>query len=157
MAEFWGYTPKLYFDDGTGALLVGAVKDIEGPGMNRETVDVASRDAGQLTKRISGMAAAGNITFEIVYDPDLATQNVLSAALTAGTMGTMYLVIDDLPETGWYGRAMVESFKPKAPLEDAFVADVSIVMARAANELNYLTDATTDYMVMAAGATYWIV
>lgn len=156
MAEFFGYTLPLYFDDGNGAQLVGQVRDIDGPGMSLDTVDVGSRDAGQRTKRIAGLTAGGSLTFDLVYDPDLATQTPLTSVLLAGTEGTFYLVIDALMETGWFGVGIVESFKLKTALEGYMGADLSISVARAVNTLNYLTNQSTDYMVDHAG-NYWIV
>lgn len=156
MAEFFAYTTKLYFDPGTGALLIGAVRDIDGPGLSLDMVDVASRDSGQLRKRTAGLAAGGSLTFDIVYDPDLSTQVALSTALTAGTTGTMYLLIDDLTETGWFGEAIVESFKPKTTLEGALGADVGLALVRTVDGIDYLTDASTDYMVD-HDSNYWVV
>ncbi len=156
MAEFWAYTTKLYFNAGSGSLLVGAVRDIDGPAIGLDMVDIGSRDAGKLRKRAAGIATGGTLTFDIVYDPDLSTQAVLSSALTAGTVGTMFLVIDDLLETGWYGQAMVESFKPKAPTEDTLAADVTLTLMRAVDTINYLVDSVGDYMVDDLGS-YWVV
>lgn len=156
MAEFFGYDIQLYWDNGAGAAAVAAVRDIEGPGMTLDMVDVASRDTGALQKRIGGLASAGQVTMDIVYDPDAATHAALTTALANSTEGTLYLVMDALAETGWYGRALVSGFQPQPPLENALTAAVTFDLIAMANTLAYLSDAGTDYMIVASGGGYWV-
>ena len=155
MSELSSYEGKLYWNDGTGPLLIGQVRDIEGPGMSQDMVDVASRDSGKLTAYLGGLRSSGEVTFDIVYDPDLATQSTLAAALLAGTQGTLFLVLRELAESGWHGIAQVASFKPKAPLRDALTADVTFEMVNTIDELWYLGDGDGDYMVDGDG-NYWV-
>lgn len=155
MSELSSYEGKLYWNDGTGPALIGQVRDIEGPGMSQDMVDVASRDSGKLTAYLGGLRSSGEITFDIVYDPDLATQSTLAAALLAGTQGTLFLVLRELAESGWHGIAQVASFKAKAPLRDALTADVTFQMLASADELYYLSDGESNYMVD-GDSNYWI-
>lgn len=140
MAELSSYEGKLYWNPGTGAVLVGQVRDIEGPGMKLDVIDVSSRDGSKRDTYISGLNSVDEVTFDIVYDPDVASQNALSVALLAGTIGRMFLVLRVLGEKGWHGAAVVNGFKPKAPLSGVFTADVSFGLLQNASELRYLSD-----------------
>lgn len=156
MAELSAYEGKLYWDPGTGAVLLGQVRDIDGPGIGQDTVDIASRDSGKLRARLGGLKTGGEVTFEIVYDPDNVTQAALTTALLAGTEGHVYLLLRELTETGWHGCAVVNAFKPKAPLEGALTADVTFGMLAGTDELWYMSDGEgVDYMVDGDG-NYWV-
>jgi hypothetical protein len=155
MSELSAYEGKLYWDTGAGAVLIGQVRDIEGPGMTQDMVDVASRDSGKLTAYLGGLRSSGDVTFEIIYDPDLATQNTLTASLLAGTQGRLFLVLRELTENGWHSGAQVSSFKPKAPLRDGLSADVTFEMLDTISELRYLEDGAGNYMVD-GGNSYWV-
>ena len=154
MAELSSYEGKLYWNDGTGLLLVGQVRDIEGPGVTQDMVDAASRDGGKLETYLGGLRNAGEITFDIVYDPDLATQSTLASSV-AGTQGYVFLVLRELAENGWHGAAQVSGFKPKAPLRGALTADVTIEMVAEVSELWYLGDGDGNYMVD-GDSNYWV-
>lgn len=155
MAELSAYEGKLYWDPGTGAVLLGQVRDIEGPGVAQDAVDVASRDSGKLTAYLGGLRSGGEVSFEIVYDPDDATHGALTAALLAGTEGHLYLLLRELTETGWHGCAVVKAFKPKAPLQGGLAADAVFEMLAGTVHLGYLTDGDGDYMVD-GNSNYWV-
>lgn len=159
MAEFFGGDIKLYLNPGaTTTSLIGAVRDINGPNIDDSVIDVSSRDSGKQRARLSGLRSGGELTFDLVYDPDATTHAALSTALTDGTTCTMFLVIDDLTERGWYGTCIVSAFSPKAPLGDKFAADVTLTMLGAMAETGYLSPAgSTDYIVTASGGDYLIV
>lgn len=159
MAEFHGSDIKLYINPGgTDSSLIAAVRDISGPGMDDSVIDVASRDSGKRRARISGIHSGGDLTFDVVYDPDATTHAALSTALTAGTECTIFLLIDDLTERGWYSSALITGFVPKAPYENAFAADVSVSVLGVVAEIGYLSPAgVTDYIVAASGGDYLIV
>lgn len=126
MAEYFGYDVLLKI----GAVIIGQVRDIEGPGLKMDTVEVTSRDSSKWRRRIAGLKDGGTVTFEIIYDPDLATHANSSGGvpylLLQGTSSAFSLVLPDSTPTTIGFTAFVTSFKPKAPMEGALMADLEL-------------------------------
>lgn len=131
MAEFFGYDALLKIAGTT----IAAVRDIEGPGLKMDTVEVTNRDTSKWRKRIAGLKDGGTVTFEIIYDPDAATHANSSGGvpylLMQGTSAAFTLVLPDSTPTTIAFTAFVTSFKPKAPMENALTADVEMTITGA--------------------------
>ena len=133
MAEYFGYDVLLKIYNGSTYTTVAQVRDLEGPGIKLETIDVSTRDTSKWRKRIAGMKDGGTVTFEIVYDPDLATHGAAIGSgtnvpyyLLEGTSRLFQIVLPDSTPTTIAFTAFVTSFKPKAPMEGALLADIEL-------------------------------
>ena len=109
---------------------IAAIRDIAGPTLALNTVEVSTRDSAW-RKFAATMIDGGEVTFDIVYDPDTATHG--EAALG----GLVYALeqrrreqfklsfADSTPATAtFYG--FVTRFQPKTPMDGAQTADVTL-------------------------------
>jgi predicted secreted protein len=127
MSEYFGYDALLKI----AGVTIGQVRDIEGPGLKMDTVEVTTRDTSKWRKRIAGLKDGGTVTFEIVYDPDTATHANASGGvpylLLQGTSAAFTLVLPDAAAATTIAfTAFVTSFKPKAAMEGALTADLEL-------------------------------
>ena len=73
MAEYFGYDVLLKIYNGSTYTTVAQVRDVEGPGLKRDTVEVTTRDTSKWRKRIAGLKDGGRVTLENFYDPGATT------------------------------------------------------------------------------------
>ena len=138
MARYTGYETVLSVDNtGSGSYVaVAQVRDVTGPTMQQAAVEVTTRDGNKWRQFTGGLRDGGEVTFELVYDPDLATHAAGAAPglvnlLTTGTSRSFRLAFSDTtPATATF-TALVTTFTPKAPLADAMLADCTIKVSGA--------------------------
>lgn len=132
MAEYFGYDTLLKIYNGSTYTTIAQVRDIEGPGLKMDTIEVTSRDTSKWRKRIAGLKDGGTVTFDIVYDPDAVTHDSTTATtglayyMLNGLSRAFQLVLPDVSPQTIAFTAFVTSFKPKAPMEGALTADVEL-------------------------------
>lgn len=109
---------------------IAAVLDIEGPNIEVEQIDFTSRDSNSWKEFVGGLLDGGEVTFDVLYDPDTATHGVsgvgLVALALARTVKNWKLTLSDATPTVWSHAGFIKSFKPKAPMKEALRASVSI-------------------------------
>ena len=132
MAEYFGYDVVLKMN----SVAVAAVRDITGPGIKMDLVEVTTRDSSKWRRRIAGLKDGGTVTFEIVYDPDAATHANASGGvpyhIIQGTSNTFAVEFPTAATAvGLSFTAFVTSFTPKAPLEGAMLADLELTITSA--------------------------
>lgn len=150
MSEYAAYDVQLIWD-GT---VVGQVRDISGPATTADAIDVTTRDGGGEDEYIGGLKDGGEVTFDVIYDPDLATQTVLLTAISNGTIALAELrtlLVDTDHPTGLRFFAQVGAFTPKAPMRDALTADVVCRLMAPLAEIDYLVDELANYLVDHSG------
>lgn len=132
---------------------IAQVRDIGGPGMKQDAIDVTTREDGGNDQFLGGLKEGGQVTFDLVYDPGLAGHQAIPAAFAAGTVAAMQLRLNDAetPE-GYRFSAFPTGFAPKAPLRDALTADVTYQVTGAPVPFVYLVDHLGNSLVTAAGS-----
>jgi len=132
MAEYTGFAATLKTEISGVYTTIAQVRDISGPNMQRDTVEVTSRDStGQAREFLAGLQDNGEITFDIVYDPDATTHSAsasggLVTLLNSGALNNFRLTFaDSTPMTATFA-GIVTGFQPTTPLNDAQAADVTI-------------------------------
>lgn len=110
---------------------IAAVLDIDGPGVQVDMIDVTSRDSSGWKEFIGGLIDGGEVSFDILYDPDDTTHSATAPGvvglLTGKTVKGWKLTLSDISApTVWSFNALVKAFKPKAPLKDALRASVTL-------------------------------
>lgn len=109
---------------------IAGVRDISGPSMSADTIEVSSRD-NIWKEYVAGQRDGGEVTFDLVYDPDSATHLATTAGglakdLMAGTTQAFKLKFaDTTPATATFS-AIVTKFTPKAPYNGLQSADVTL-------------------------------
>ena len=115
----------------TTYVTIAAVLDMDGPGVQVDMVDVTSRDSAGWKEFIGGLIDGGEVTFDILYDPDDSTHSATSPGvvglLTGKTVKGWKLTLSDAtPTTVWSFNALVKTFKPKAAMKDALRASITL-------------------------------
>ncbi|MDE8535507.1 phage tail tube protein [Staphylococcus aureus] len=132
MTEYAGFLAELYCDmnGGTVYTKIAQVRDISGPGAERESLDASHRDSpGYWRKHIKGFKDGGELTFDVVFDPDSATHGTASTGIWGDldddvTMPTWRLVLSTAGTISFSG--FVQSIEPSDPMDEVQMMDVTI-------------------------------
>lgn len=113
-----------------GATAIANVTNISGPSLSLDTEDVTSHDStGGWEEVVGTILRSGDVTLDIIYDPDNATHKNAAAGLIADlvsrTATTYNLYFSDATPATWAFSAFVTGFNPSAPVGGALTASVS--------------------------------
>ena len=134
MAEYSGYGAVLQVDN-SGYTAIGQIRDLAGPAMMLDAIESSHRDLSS-KKFVAGQIDGGEVTFDIAYDPDLATHSATAAPglvyyLVNRTAKSFKVLFPDTsPATATF-TALVTKFAPKAPMNDLLTADVTLKISGA--------------------------
>jgi predicted secreted protein len=130
--EFAGFLATLKGDMAGGStyVAIAQVRDISGPSIERESIDVSHRDTTNNWRKFKkGFKNGGEVTFDIVFDPDVATHG-------SGATGLWSDLLDDTTIHTWQldfagaGTAsfagFVQNYEPENPFDDAQMASLTI-------------------------------
>lgn len=114
---------------------IAAVRDISGPAYKTTAVDLSSRDA-RARQFKAGMYDAGEITFDILYDPDANSHAAAVAGgvvklVIDGTLSSYKLLFPDTSPAVATFDGFITGFAAKAPMDGALTADLTIKIAGA--------------------------
>ena len=152
MAEYTAFGTILAFGNGESPseefTTLAQVKDISGPSMTRETIDVTNHQSPSgYAEFLASLIDGGEVTFACEYDPEDATHD--------GTTGLLYLmgqnttrnwrlifpVESDTP--GYYEglqfAALVTGWNPGAPVKGSLTVDVTLKVAGAVSQSTFQT------------------
>jgi len=103
---------------------IANVTSIEGPQMERETIDVTAHDTPNgWMEFVGGLKDAGEVELEINYDP--AEHDALVADFDDEEPRNYRLVFPDSAATTWQFKAILTEFSVEAPYDDKLVANVT--------------------------------
>jgi predicted secreted protein len=110
---------------------IANVTNISGPGLSLDTEDVTSHDStGGWEEVVGTILRSGEVTLDIVYDPDNATHKYASAGLLHDLVSrvptTYNLFFSDSTPATWSFSALVTGFQPNMPVNGALTASVSL-------------------------------
>lgn len=110
---------------------IAGVKSIGGPGISLDTEDVTSHDSTEAWEEVvATILRTGQITLDIVYDPNAATHKNAATGLlydlTTRASAAYSIVFATTPAVTWSFTAYVVSFEPSAPVEGALTASVAL-------------------------------
>lgn len=130
MAEYSGFAAVLNIYITSSFVAVAQVRDISGPSLSADDIDLSHRGSSVKTYK-PGMLDGGEITLDIVYDPDSATHDDsarggLPYALTGRYREQFRLDFADTTPAKATFYGYVTGFQPKTPMNDAQTADVTI-------------------------------
>lgn len=136
MAEYAGYRSTLEIELATVWTAVAQIKDLSGPEAEADQIEVSHRDS-RSRRYVAGMIDGGEVTFDIVFDPDHASHN-------PSTTGSMYNLLEtgdvnsfritfpgvagatsDAETTATFD-AFVSAFTIDSPMEDAISASITL-------------------------------
>jgi predicted secreted protein len=113
-----------------GATTVAQVVNISGPGLSLDTEDVTSHDSTAGWEEVVGtILRSGEVTLELVYDPNLATHRNAAggiiADLVSRTSQTYSIIFPSNPTVTWSFTAFCTGFEPEAPHDGKLAASVT--------------------------------
>ena len=114
-----------------GSTTIAAFRSFDGPDLSLDTDDVTTHDSpGAFEEVVATILRTGEVSGDIVYDPNAATQknaaSGLLADMIARTAQTYSLVYPSTPAVTWTFSAFVTGFKPAAPHDGALTAAVKM-------------------------------
>lgn len=78
MAKYTGTGVALAIEIASVYTVVAQVRDIAGPNQSSDVIETTSRDNANLYKTyLAGLRDGGEVTFDLVYDPDIVTLSLI--------------------------------------------------------------------------------
>lgn len=113
-----------------GATTVVYVTNISGPGLSLDTEDVTSHDStGAWEEVVATILRSGEVTLDIIYDPNAATHKNAAGGILADLVGrastTYSIVFSSTAAVTWEFTAFCVGFEPGAPHDGALTASVT--------------------------------
>jgi hypothetical protein len=111
---------------------IAQLLDVEGPSLERKVIDTTNHGSPNgWMQYLPGLKDGGEVTFSILFDPDLNTHGSTSGLLqwfgATNVLRNFKIVFTDAaPATTWNISGFVSKFTPKSPVEGALTADVTI-------------------------------
>jgi predicted secreted protein len=129
--EYSGFAGTLKVDISGTYTTIAQIRDISGPSLSANAIEVTHRDGGGWKAFIAGLRDGGEITFDLIFDPDLTTHSPSAAGglitlLSAGTKNNFRVSFADATATTATFAAIATAFEPKMPLDDAQTADATL-------------------------------
>lgn len=110
-----------------GATTIAQVRDITGPGLSLDTIDVTTHDSTDAWREfIAGLKDGGEVSLDIVFDPDNASQTNFRTDLDARTINTWSITLTDSSPAIITFSALVTEFEPSMAVEDELSASVTL-------------------------------
>lgn len=110
-----------------GAVTVGQVSNITGPGLSLDTIEVTAHDSPSAFREfVAGLGDAGEVTVEMFFDPDNTGQASLRTDLTSRTSTSYSVTFPDPTPQVWTFTGFVTAFEPSAPVDGALTVSSTI-------------------------------
>ena len=108
-------------------VVIAQVRSISGWGLSMDTIDVTSHDStGAWREFVAGLIDGGEITLDLVFDPDNTGHTNLRTDLTSRTSNTYDVrFVDPTPQI-WSFTGFVTAFSPDASVDGDLTASVTI-------------------------------
>ena len=123
----------LQVGDGAGPEVfttIGEVRDISGPEYGADTVETTNHSSpGGWEEHIATILRSGEVTFEVNYDPTMATHNVatgIKGDLVDRALRNFKLVRADAGTTTDTFAAFVTGFKESHPVNGKITANITL-------------------------------
>lgn len=127
MAGIDGFGAQLKRGDGADPEVftaIGNSTNIEGPGIERETIDVTAHDSTEAWREfLGGLKDGGEVSVDLNYDP--AKHDTLVADFDDDAPRNYQLVFPDSASTTWSFQAILTEFNPEAPHDDKLAASLT--------------------------------
>lgn len=106
---------------------VNGVKNLDGPGLSREYIDVTHHtSSGGYRERRPSFKDAGQITFDLLWDPADTVHEGLLTDYEGDTLRNFQEVFTDASSTTWQAAGYLSQFEISAPIDDALMARCAI-------------------------------
>jgi predicted secreted protein len=112
---------------GVAPVDIAQVSNLSGPGLSMDTEDVTTHDStGAWEEHVGTILRSGELTIDIVYDPNAATHAGLLTQLAARTAYNFAIEFPSTAAVTWRFDGFVTGFEPSAPVDGALTASVTV-------------------------------
>lgn len=114
---------------GVASANIAQIKSISGPSLSLDTEDVTTHDSASAWEEvIPTILRQGEMTLDLVYDPNHATHSAAAGGLLdyLENSKVAYFKVTFVPTYIWYFSGYVTGYEPSAPVEGALTASVTI-------------------------------
>lgn len=136
MAALSAFGTLLKIGDGGGTeafTTIAGVRDITGPSLRMEAIEVTNHSStGGWREFVGGLFSGGEVTFDLLFDPDAATHSYSTGLINDmvdRTLRHFQVVFTDPTPTTWAFSALVTGFEPTAPVDGALTASVTLTVS----------------------------
>lgn len=118
--------------DQTGSYVdVTFPKDISGPGVSRETIDITNHDSADgYREYLPGLGDGGEVSYDLVFDSASAAHETLYNTAAGGGVHNFYLKLPGFVSTGaggyWSFAGIFTKCDISTPVADVVMASVAI-------------------------------
>lgn len=106
---------------------IANIRNIDGPTIGREYIDATHHaSSGGYRERRPSFKDAGQVSFDILFDPAQATHEGLLTDYENDTLRNFKSVFTDTSSTEWSYAAYVSGFSIAAPIDDMLTAAVTL-------------------------------
>lgn len=133
MTKFSAFGTEIAWDPAGGSSFtaIAQVASIDGPSITREEIDVTTHDSLEMWREfIKSLKDGGEVSFDLVFDPDLGTHNTTTGLLSDysqdQTIATWRLTFPDTTNTTWTFPGFITEFGVTAAIDDALKASITI-------------------------------
>jgi hypothetical protein len=113
-----------------GTTTIGGLLDVEGPSLERKVIDTTNHGSPNgWMQYLPGLKDGGEVTFSVLFDPDDTSHTsagLVNNLATATAVVSWSLTFSDPTPAVWSFSGFVSKFTPKAPVDGALTADVTI-------------------------------
>ncbi len=107
---------------------VGELYDIEPPGITRDPVEKTHMLSPERWREfIGGMKDGGELSFNMVFDPDAPETTAMELDLNTNIAGFYKIIYPDSDE--WAFSALLTNFQATVPVEDKMMAEVTFKLS----------------------------
>ena len=118
MAKYGAYGAVLKRVTG-GPTTIAQIRDIGGPGVSMDTIDVTTHDSTDAWREfVAGLKDGGEVSLDLVYDPDSPSQTLLRTDLDGRTKASYSITLTDATPAIITFDCFVTAFEPSAAVED---------------------------------------
>lgn len=108
---------------------LGEVRDISGPGLSMDAIESTSHTTtGGFRDRVAGLLDAGEVSFDINWDPNNVTHEALRADMLARVRRNFQVVFPSSPTETWNFAALITSYEIGAPVDGILTASITLTM-----------------------------
>lgn len=127
--KYHAFGARLQYNDGAGVWRdIAGCRDISGPSMSADTIDVTSHSSPDRFREFrSSLKDPGELTFELIFDPeDLTNQAFLLDLFNSQEVTSFRLIYATENSKTWQMQGLVTNFEPDNPTEGAITASTTI-------------------------------
>jgi predicted secreted protein len=129
MAADDGFAVRLLREITSVYTVIALARDVSGPSLSADSIDVTTKDsANRVREFIAGLRDGGEVTANILYDPNNSTHQQCKTDLKAGTIANWKVEFGNTADYVIF-PAQVTGFQVQGPMDDAMAADLTLKVA----------------------------